>query len=257
MNGPTWSARGLTFGSVATDYERFRLGYPPEVVDLVRQYATVPLRRAVEIGAGTGKATRVFSAAGVAVTALEPDPQMFAELGRHVTGDVLPVLSTFEDYAHAADPVDLVYAAAALHWTEAGTRWARIAALLRPDGVVACIGGARDLADAGLRKRVREAREPDVEDDDLPLPDAGPEASMRWPGTEMRDAPSFADVEQVVLERRSVMTADAFVGHLSTVSAYLLLPPEKRGEVLRRIRAVLPDRVAVTADVTVHLARRC
>lgn len=261
MTGSPWSARGLTFGAVAAAYEHFRLGYPQAVVDVVRNHSRLPLRRAVEIGAGTGKATRVFTASGIAVTAIEPDPAMLAELARHVTGDVVPVLSTFEDHAPVeppdpADPVDLVYAAAALHWTDPGTRWARIAALLRPEGVVASFGGAPDLEDEALRDRVREVAEPFVGDDDLPIADPAPDAPLRWPATEMRDAAGFTDVRQVVLERRLVMAADAYIGHLSTVSAYLLLPAALRGEVLARVREVLPDDVDVVADVTVHLARR-
>lgn len=255
MTGAEWIARGLTFGSVATDYERFRLGYPPELVDLVRGHTTLPLHRAVEIGAGTGKATRVFTAAGIAVTAIEPDPAMLAELGRQVTGPVEPVLCTFEQY-ESDDPVDLVYAAAALHWTDRESRWARIADLLRPDGVVASFGGAPVLTDDVLRERLQEAGRPQVENDDLPMLAPDPDRELRWPSTELADEPSFVDVRQVVLERRPVLAADTFVGHLATVSAYLLLPPDLRAVVLARIRAVLPDRVAVTADITVHLARR-
>jgi hypothetical protein len=52
------------------------------------------------------------------------------------------------------------------------------------------------------------------------------------------------------------MTADDYVGHLSTVSAYLQLPAPDRRQVYGRIRPVLPDEVEVVADIVVHLARR-
>ncbi len=64
--------RALSFGSVATAYERYRPGYPVELVDEVLNYAGRPVRTALEIGAGTGKATRVFAERGLAVTATEP-----------------------------------------------------------------------------------------------------------------------------------------------------------------------------------------
>ncbi len=255
--GSEWSQRGLTFGSVAAAYERFRPGYPPEVVDHVRRYSRRPVRTAVEIGAGTGKATRVFTAAGIAVTALEPDAAMIAQLGAHVGGDVTPVLGTFEE-ADLVGPVDLVYAAAALHWTDPATRWSKIAALLPTDGVAASLGGPINLADDLLREEVREAREPDVADDDIPSPDGtASDAPLQWPGTEMRDSALFTDVAQIVVERRATLSADDFVGHLSTVSAYLVLPVRDRSRVLSRIRAVLPDQVDIVADLTLHLARRC
>ena len=67
------SVRGLLFGSVAERYERYRLDYPNELVDTVLRYARRPVCTALEVGAGTGKATRPFAARGIEVTALEPD----------------------------------------------------------------------------------------------------------------------------------------------------------------------------------------
>lgn len=72
------SARAQSFGSVAEAYERFRPGYPAELFDLVTAYAGRPLRTALEIGAGTGKATRVLAGRGIAVTATDPDQAMRA-----------------------------------------------------------------------------------------------------------------------------------------------------------------------------------
>ena len=66
------SVRALRFGTVAEAYERFRPGYPVEIVDLVMSYANQPLRTALEIGAGTGKATRLFAGRQMRVTASEP-----------------------------------------------------------------------------------------------------------------------------------------------------------------------------------------
>src|SRR3954471_1447087 len=88
--------RALSFGSVAAAYERYRLGYPDELVDVVLEYAGRPVRTALEVGAGTGKATRVFTARGIEVTATEPDPEMLAELRRHVPPSVRSAQATFE-----------------------------------------------------------------------------------------------------------------------------------------------------------------
>lgn len=71
-------------------------------------------------------------------------------------------------------------------------------------------------------------------------------AASRW----------FTDVEQIMLERRVQLSCAEFVGHLSTISAHLLLPVDQRTEVLSKIGSVLPDRVDIVADLTLHLARR-
>ena len=66
----------------------------------------------------------------------------------------------------------------------------------------------------------------------------------------------FADVQQVVIERRLAMSARDYVGYLSTVSAYLQLAASEQEQVYKRIMRILPDQVEVAADITVHLARR-
>ncbi|MBO0871364.1 MAG: SAM-dependent methyltransferase, partial [Micromonosporaceae bacterium] len=66
----------------------------------------------------------------------------------------------------------------------------------------------------------------------------------------------FIDVRQSVVERRLSMSAGDYIGHLSTVSAYLELPTSVQEQVYRRILRVLPDTVEIAADITVHLGRR-
>jgi len=63
-------------------------------------------------------------------------------------------------------------------------------------------------------------------------------------------------VQQSVIERRLTMSAQDYVGYLSTVSAYLELPALVQEQAYNRIMAVLPETVDVDADLTVHLARR-
>lgn len=248
-------ARALRFGAVAPAYERYRPGYPPEVVDRVLAYAGRPVRTAIEIGAGTGKATRVFAARGVAVTATDPDAGMLAELARHLP-DVPAVVATLETLEPRA-PVDLVFAAASLHWTDPATRWERIARLLAPEGVFASFATQTELADAAVRAAARAARSPWLPDDDIAPPDGtARDAPMQWPGSELLRTPRFADVQQIRIPRRLSMPAADYVGLLSTVSAYLLLPEADRRLVLERVLAALPDPVEVDADVHLHLARR-
>ncbi|GAB2920003.1 hypothetical protein [Streptomyces sp. NPDC059173] len=69
--------RAVSFGAIAEAYERFRPGYPPVLLDRVMAYAGHPVRTALEIGAGTGKATRLF-------TVLPPAQreELFRRIGR-------------------------------------------------------------------------------------------------------------------------------------------------------------------------------
>ena len=250
------SGRGLSFGTMAEAYERFRLGYPVELVDLVMTYAGQPVRTALEIGAGTGKATRLFAQRGVTVTATEPDGAMLAELLKHVPANVKIVQAAFEDL-RPDERYGLVYAAAALHWTSPRGRWPRVAGLLEPGGVFASFGGPARLADPAVAEAVRAARAPFLESDEIPSPDGTPPGhDMQWPGTELQRSAWFADVQQFAIERRLTMSARDSVGHLSTISAYLELPAPEQEQVYSQIMRILPETVEIAADITVHLARR-
>ncbi|MWA15946.1 methyltransferase domain-containing protein [Streptomyces sp. BA2] len=256
------SDRALSFGPMAEAYERFRPGYPMELVDMVMEYAGRPVRTALEIGAGTGKATRLFARRGIAVTATDPDGDMLAELRKHVPSSVQTVQAAFEGLrpgqgSRPGERYGLVYAAAALHWTKPEGRWSRMAALLEPGGVFASFGGPIQLADPAVEEAVRAARAPFLESDGVPSPDGTPpEQDMQWPGTELQRSELFTDVQQALLQRRLTMSARDYVGQLSTISAYLVLPAMEQVQVLRQIAQVLPERVEIAADITVHLARR-
>ncbi len=248
--------RALSFGSVAEAYEQYRPDYPTELFDLVMAYAGRPVRTALEIGAGTGKATRLFARPGITVTATDPDEAMLAELRKHVPPEVHTARAAFEDLP-LGPRYGLVYAGAALHWTRPEGRWDRMAELVEPAGTLASFGGPAQPADPAVEAAVQEARAPFLERDDLPSPDGTPpEQAMQWPGTELQQSPHFSDVRQSTIERRLRVSARDYIGHLSTISAYVTLPPADREEVFQRILQVLPDPLELAADIIVHLARR-
>lgn len=240
---------------MVSTYERFRPGYPDQLVDNVLKYAGRPVRTALEIGAGTGKATRAFAVRGIAVTATDPDAAMLAELRRHVPATVHAVHAAFEDLPHT-DTYDLVFAAAALHWTDPTHRWTRVAALLIPGGVFAAFGGQLHLPDPAVEESTRAIRCQYLPDDDiLTPPSTTDDTALQWPASELTASALFSDVCEKFIDRQLVMTSQDYLGHLSTISAYLQLDTAARDELLAQLLEVLPARVTLDADLTLHLAR--
>ena len=181
---------------------------------------------------------------------------MLAELRKHVPPSVITVQAAFEDLP-LAGVYDLVFVAASFHWTSADQRGPRLAAMLKRNAVFASFGGPIGLADPAVAAAVHAARSKWLATDDVPSPDGTPvDSSMQWPGTELIKSGLFVDVVQSEIERRVVMTARDYTGHLSTISAYLELSDTIRGKVLDRVLHALPPQVTVIADLTIHLARR-
>jgi SAM-dependent methyltransferase len=253
------SERGLVFGSAADAYERHRLGYPDAVADLTLAYARPPVARALEVGAGTGKATRLFAGRGVAVTACEPDAAMAAVLRRTTLGlPVEVVLAAFETFVAPGPPYDLLLSASAWHWTDPATRWDRTATFLRPGGTVALFGSGRAgsrLVDPALQEAVSRVRRT-VIPDEARATEARAASGTWWPGSELEPDVRFTDVEEHDLPRVVRRSRAEHLAVLGTLSAYLQLPTAERDGLLARVGAVLPDEVEVDATVRLHLARR-
>lgn len=148
----------LAFGRVAELYERARPSYPAAAIDGLLGYAALgPGSRVLEVGAGTGKGTRLLAERGLIVTALEPDPAMSAVARRECAGleGVRFELSAFESWEPQA-PIEAVVSFQAWHWTEAGTRYERAARALGGHGSLAAIWTFPDWAPNPMRDQLCE-----------------------------------------------------------------------------------------------------
>ena len=135
-------ARGpfTAFAEVAGAYERGRPTYPEEAV---RWLLGDEPRDVVDLGAGTGKLTRVLVALGHRVTAVEPLDAMRAQLEAAVSG-VTAVSGNAESLPHEDASVDVVACAQAFHWFDHAVALPEIARVLRPGGRLALVWNSRD-----------------------------------------------------------------------------------------------------------------
>ena len=130
-------SRAVSFGSEAAAYDAARPDYPGVAAEFVLSLS--PVETAIEIGAGTGKATAAFAAEGLAITCLEPDPAMAAILASKRLPGVSIVEATFESWPGPSQPADLVFAGQAWHWLDPDTAAARARGWLRDGGIVALL----------------------------------------------------------------------------------------------------------------------
>lgn len=79
MSAPDEGGRPNSFGPVAGDYEKYRSGYPPGIgADIIEAAGLGPGADLLEIGSGTGRATRLFTGRGFHITCIEPVAEMAA-----------------------------------------------------------------------------------------------------------------------------------------------------------------------------------
>ena len=132
------------FGSGAAAYERGRPSYPSTAVDLlVEELGIGPGARVVDLGAGTGKWTRLLVERGARVIAVEPVGGMQHQLMAAVP-EAEVVDAPAESVPLPDGSVDVVTAAQAFHWFDAPKALAECARLLRPGGGLGMVWNERD-----------------------------------------------------------------------------------------------------------------
>lgn len=250
----TERVRARVFGEVADEYDRIRPDYPAQLVTDVLDFAALDGRPALEVGAGTGKATAAFAAHGVRITALEPDPAMLALLHARAPG-VDTVLASFEEYS-PADTFGLLYSAQAWHWTDPQRRWPLAARALDPGGTLALFwnGESPDDPAAGatlvdIHRRLGTGIDihtgPPSQDD--PVVDE--------PWQELLTRPEFTDCTRHFYRWEREMSAVDFVALCCTTSAYRMLAEPARDELCATLVAELPARLTLAMGTVLYLAR--
>jgi len=127
------SEQARSFNRVADAYERGRPTWPPEVLDLlpIPDEATV-----LDVGAGTGKLTRVLAVRYAKVFALEPLAELRAILEERVPqAEALPGVA--EAIPLGVGSVNAVFTGQAFHWFANDVAVAELARVLQPGGVLA------------------------------------------------------------------------------------------------------------------------
>lgn len=141
----SWQERSRSFGSVAADYTDLRPGYPDDAVAFAvgGSAGHDPVRRVLDLAAGTGLLTEKLVTAGHDVLAVEPAEGMLAKLAERLPS-VTACVGTAEAIPLPDGDVDVVTAGQAAHWFDPATAAPELVRVLRPGGAVSFVWNMRD-----------------------------------------------------------------------------------------------------------------
>jgi SAM-dependent methyltransferase len=257
--------RAQTFDDVADLYDRARRGYPEQLFDDLFALAEMSPHgsRILEIGCGTGQATRPLARRGCRVMCVEPGPNL-ARIARRNMAEfprVTVINQRFEDFDPAGATFDMVFAAYSWHWIDPQVRYAKAASVLKPGGVLAFTWGTHAFP---------PSFDPFFTEIQKAYDAIGQSWQGAWPPPPPEQVPDLSEeiersgyFEDVRVARHlwtTDFTAEEHVALMSTASDHRLMEPAKREWLfseMRRLHNARPDGIVRKHELTIlHVARR-
>lgn len=204
------------FTGKADNYDRYRPSYPTELVDWL--FTKTGADTVADIGAGTGKFTKLLLTKTPNVTAVEPNRDMLVRLQRNAPAARV-IEAPAENTGIPEHTIDLVTVATAFHWFDETQFKEECRRILTPNGRVAIIFNEKIIDDI-----VRER-------DTISRIYCGYKGHSGKRSHEDGDAflrnEYFSEVEYVEFEHSVSFDEDGFVGN--TLSRSYALRPDDVG----------------------------
>ena len=243
------------FQGVAPFYGRYRLAFPGRLVRRVAGLAGLrPGDAVLDLGCGSGMLAIPFAREGMAVTAMDPEPEMLAA-ARAAAQDAGVTLTLrqarSDDLTPDMGPFRLVVIGRAFHWMDRAATLAMLDRIVTPDGGVALF---------------HDAHPPVVENDWFKTV-CEISARHRAKGAERGGghrryepflfASAFTQLDGLSVTIRQPLTVDEIVGRAFSMSASMRDRDALAAELKAALRESSPDgKFTEVAELVALLARR-
>lgn len=217
------------FGAAADAYERGRPDYPAALLEYLKHTVGIkPGWRVLDVGAGTGKFTRMLERTGARVIAVEPVAAMRAVCAAELP-DTTVIGATAGALPFRSESQRAVVAAQAFHWFASPEAVAELRRVLGDDGVLVLVWNVRD-------ERVPWVRELTT----LLNPYEGNVPRYKnggWKGV-LEASCQFGSLWQASFEHAQVGPVQAIEDRVASISYVAALPEADRAQLLERVRSL-------------------
>lgn len=256
----------LTFNEDVINYDRWRPHYNAELFADIAAYAGLEWgMKAVEIGCGTGQATKPILDRGCQVTAVEFGEQLAAftrekfKQYRH-----LQVLHCeFEQFAEEEATVDLVYSATAFHWIKAEIGYPKVFRMLKPGAALALFWNRPfvNRSDDPLHQEIQDIykRYSAAGSWNYTAPMIEHDSKLYQARKEIILAYGFNQLEHKLYKQVRTFDAPGYIALLHTYSDHRALPPEIRQAFMQEIQQAIVDYgnvLHIYDTIDLYLARK-
>ena len=218
-------ARALSFGGVASLYDKARPSYPTALIDALMAFQP---QRVLDVGCGTGKASRLLVERGCHVLGIEPDPAMAAIARGH---GITVEEATFETWEAGGRIYDLIVSGQAWHWVDPELGVVKAASLLHPGGHLAVFWnrGRPDSSAEATLETVYRRLAPEIAATSLAVkPSEEPHDRLR----EFAHRDLFTDIEARAFPWQITYDRAGWTQLIATHSDHVRLPEAQRRALL-------------------------
>jgi ubiquinone/menaquinone biosynthesis C-methylase UbiE len=224
------------FGKASAAYARGRPDYPEELLSWFRQKLEIgPGKTVIDLGAGTGKMTRLLIRTGANIIAIEPVDAMRAELAAGMPG-IRALAGSAQSTTLSDSSADAVVCAQAFHWFANERALKEIHRVLKPGGYLGLIWNVRD-ASADWVAAITKIIAPYEGD------------SPRYSSGDWRRAladGSFSELEETCLAYEHIgPAAQVILDRCLSVSFIAALPDHEKAPVVDRLNQLIAAHPAI------------
>ena len=245
----------FAFDQVASVYKTARPDYPEPLIEDVVSFADLKRSdRILEVGCGTGQATKSFAKRSFPIVAIDPGPEMLRGARENLAGfgNVKFFEATFEGWPAKQGEFRLIIAAQSWHWVSPESRFVKAAEVLSPEGSLAVFGHVPVGLPAPLLAQFKSVYLRHTGKWGPP-PEAWYRASGPFKGW-FDESGMFGPVTHKSYPWKWRHTTSSYLDFLRTKSEHQMLEPAKREEMLGELAEAI-DRAGgrLAADYEAHL----
>ena len=204
-----------TFNTAATLYEDVRPGYPDQLIGDVIDFSDLEDHSSIlEIGCGTGKATRPFAEREYELVCLDIGADLIAVAKEKLETfpNVSFVEQAFEKWESDRE-FDLIISATAFHWVDPKVRYLKASEVLKANGFLAVFSNQHVRKDEGFFAESQSLYDKYYS----PLTTSGPTHATNFPGVEAFQDPIKRDYpwSQTYLSEQYIKLLGTYSGHIA------------------------------------------